>query len=350
MQKELTKVCIAGLLTVGVGLLAACGSKGGKTSAVRPVPVRVQVVAAEVQPSFSRYVGTVQAVREIPLSMQTAGRVLSVHAKDGDYVQKGRVLLRVDSTQALNALRSAEAAYRQAMDGYERAKQVYAKGAITDQKMVEIESQYTQARSFYDAARQRLNENTLTAPQAGVVSGMNIQVGQSIAPAVYICSILDNSAYNIVFTVPETEISAIAIGQKGRMECAAVNASFPITLTEKSMKANPVAHTYEVTARIDTHAIDKLMPGMVAKCRLTDHRKADAQSREIVIPTSCILLMKEGPTVWVSENGKAVRRAITTDGYKADGVVVTDGLHAGDSLITDGYQKLYIGCEIAVEE
>ena len=341
---------MVGMLAMSISLLTACVPQSDSSSAVKPVPVRVQVVRAGAQSSSTRYVGTVQAVREIPLSMQTAGRVLSVHAKDGDYVQKGQVLLRVDSTQAVNALRSAEAAYRQAKDGCQRARQVYDKGAVTDQKMVEIESQYAQARSLYDAARQRVKEHTLIAPQAGVLSGMNIQVGQSVAPAVYICSVIDNTAYNLVFTVPETEISAIAIGQKGWMECAAVKDTFPVTVTEKSMKANLAAHTYEVTASIDSPSADRLMPGMVAKCRLADNRDAASQSLEIVIPTHSVLLMKNGPTVWTAENGKAARRAVTVAGYKADGVWVTDGLYPGDTIITDGCQKLYNGCRIEVRD
>ena len=60
----------------------------------------------------------------------------------------------------------------------------------------------------------------------------------------------------------------------------------------------------------------------------------------------CVLLKQEGPTVWVIENGKAVRREITTGGYQADGVRVTSGLNAGDTLIVEGYQKLYKDCNV----
>ncbi len=50
--------------------------------------------------------------------------------------------------------------------------------------------------------------------------------------------------------------------------------------------------------------------------------------------------------MWVAENGQAVRRLITVNGYMADGVCVTEGLQAGDHLITNGYQKLYNGCKV----
>lgn len=348
MQKKLTTItiCQLWLISIGMLLITACGKRMEHSTDSKPLPVHVQVVAAEASLSSSRYVGTIEAVRETPLSMQTAGRVLSVHVKDGERVKKDQILLCVDSTQALNAVRSAQAVYLQAKDGYERAKQVYDKGAVTDQKMVEIESQYTQARSLYDASLQQLKECTLRAPQDGVISGWKIEVGQSVLPAVRIGLILDFTAFNVLFAVPEKEIGLVSIGQRGEMDCAAVDHSYAIRVIEKSMKANPVAHTYEVTARVCGAADERLMPGMVAKCRLQGQTNNQQLGSTIVIPNRCVLLTKNGPTVWVIENGKAQRRAITTGSYKADGVEVTEGLHPGDSLIIDGYQKLFNGCII----
>lgn len=343
---KVRQICV---VSVSLLLMTACGKMSDQKTSLQPIPVRVQEVTAGVATSPSRYVGTVEAVRETPLSMQTGGRVLSVQVKDGEYVKKGQVLLCVDSTQALNAVRSTQAVYEQAKDGYERARQVYEKGAVTDQKMVEIESQYTQARSLYDAARQQLSECTLRAPQDGVINGWKIQAGQSVLPAVRIGVILDLSAYNVLFTVPETEIGQVSIGQRGEMDCAAVNSSYAIQVTEKNMKADLVTHTYNVTARVCGATDTRLMPGMVAKCRLDGHKNAQQANDEIVIPNRCVLLTKNGPTVWIATGGKAERRAITTGRYKADGVEVTEGLHAGDSLIIDGYQKLYNGCKLAIQ-
>jgi multidrug efflux pump subunit AcrA (membrane-fusion protein) len=147
--------------------------------------------------------------------------------------------------------------------------------------------------------------------------------------------------------VPEAEIREL--GTTGEVECAAVNAVFPVTISEKSVAANTVTHTYEVVAHI-TGGTDVLMTGMVAKVQVwnTDRSRDDLrpQNTDIVIPAKCILLTPKGHTVWVAENGTAVRREIVIDGYQADGVRVKSGLQAGDTLITEGYQKLYKGCAV----
>ncbi len=358
MQKELKRIYLfAAVCMTTVMLFPSCArhdTRGQERTALR---VKMTVVTPQANGVHARYVGVVEPVHETPLSMQTAGRVTAVNAKNGDAVRKGQVILRIDSMQAQHALESAEAALRQAQDGYERVRQVHAKGAVTDQKMVEIESQLARAQSLYNAARQQVGEHTLKAPCDGVLSGLEVEKGQSIMPGMRLCSILDKSAFSVRFTVPEAEIGKIAISRQpstvsGEMECAAADTVLPVRITEKSMKANPITHTYEVKARVIGGA-DVLMTGMVGKVLLVESRKSKVESEsqeEIVIPASCVLLKPEGPTVWVAEEGKAVRRAIAIDGYQAEGVRVKSGLQAGDSLITEGYQKLYEGCMVKGED
>lgn len=325
--------------------LVACTKQVHQEFAQAPIKVKTTVVAPQTGSATSRYVGVIEPTHETPLSMETAGRVTAINVKNGERVRKGQVLLAVDNTQALNALQGAKAALQHAQDGYDRVSKVHAKGVVSDQKMVEVQSQLAQAKSLYAAAKKRLEECSLSAPCDGVVNGLTIEKGQTVIPGTKICSILDISGFNVRFTVPEAEIREL--GTKGEVECAAVNAVFPVTISEKSFAANTLTHTYEVVAHI-TGGTDVLMTGMVAKVQIAQKSDDPNQqtNNDIVIPAQCILLTPDGHTVWVAENGTAERRTITIDGYQADGVRVKSGLQAGDTLITEGYQKLYKDCKI----
>jgi len=341
MQKE---------LIIGFVLLACCACVHRKSASKEPPALRVKTMAVSPQAgvSSSRYVGTVEPAHETPLSMQVAGRVVRIHAANGERVRQGQVLLQIDSTQAVNAMLSAASTLKQAEDGYERVQQVHGKGAVTDLKMVEVESQLERARSLYEAAKQQVKECTLTAPCDGVLSGLDIETGQTVMPGTRLCSVLDLTQFNVAFTVPETEISKLKAENgrlTGEIECAAADTVLPIRITEKSLKANPLTHTYEVKATIIGGA-DVLMTGMIGKVTVKGERLEVKGGEDIIIPAGCVLLKPEGPTVWIKENGQAVRRNIVIDGYQADGVRVTSGLQAGDSLIMEGYQKLYSGCKV----
>ena len=328
-----------GIYILLVLLVCSCSKIVHKPQQPAPIRVETIVVVPQATNIHSRYVGEVAAIRETPLSMQSAGRVLKVGCHDGERVKQGQVLVQVDSTQAVNALRSAEASLHHAQDGYDRAKQVHVKGGVTDQQMVEIESQLTQAQSMYDAARRRVEECTMSAPFDGVVSGFNLSVGQTITPGIQLFSVLDISSLSVRFGVPEDEINQLT-ETDGIVEVPAAGAVLPIRITEKSVSANPVTHSYAVTAKI-IGGTKVLMPGMVGK--VTMHSEG---SGEIVIPAHCVLLMPKGPTVWVVEDGKAVRREIEVNGYQANGVQISSGLQAGDTLVVEGYQKLYTGCKV----
>ena len=324
--------------------LLACTHSDKTPQEIAPLRVKTMVVAPHDSSAATRYVGTIEPERETPLSMQSAGRVVTIEVKNGQTVRTGQTILTIDNTQAMNALRSAEATLKHAQDGYNRVKSVHAKGVVSDQKMVEIESQLAQAKSLYAAAKQQLAECTLKAPCDGIMDGLKAEKGQTLIPGAKVCSILDVSSFSVRFTVPEGEIKGLTGERISELvECAAVDTVLPIEITEKSVTANPVTHTYDVVAKIKGGK-EILMNGMVAKVMI--HGGKHQSSEEIVVPAGCILLKPEGPTVWVVEQGEAVRREITTGGYLSSGVRVTSGLNPGDSLIVEGYQKLYKGCKV----
>lgn len=326
--------------------LVGCAKQDNAHRERTALRVRTMVVAPQQQSVTLRYVGTIEAIREVPLSLQTSSRIEALYVHNGERVRAGQLLLQTDSIQAKNAMLSTLASLQRAQDGYARVKQVHEKGVVTDQKMVEVESQLAQARALYEAALQQLKECSLVAPCAGVISGLNVERGQHIIPGQSLCTLLDVSAFRVVFTVPEAEIGGVK--GSGTVNCSAIDASFPITITEKNPSANVLTHTYDVVARVQG-GTDVLLPGMVATVQMEPSAATSQPSGSIVIPARCVLMKPEGPTVWVVEQGKVFRRAITVDGYLADGVKVSDGLLAGDIVVTEGYQKLYNGCEVSCD-
>ena len=81
-------------------------------------------------------------------------------------------------------------------------------------------------------------------------------------------TLLDPSAYVVSFSVPETEINTVSIGQEGEVECVALDSILPCKITDLGLQANPLAHTYTVKADI-RGGRDCLRHGMVGKVLLT---------------------------------------------------------------------------------
>lgn len=325
--------------------LSSCGIKSTDQQQVKPIYVETLTIAEQKQINAHSYVGKMEESASIPVSSPIGGTVTELYVSNGEQVREGQVLLVIDSIQAYNSWQIALATLQQATDGFQRAQQVFEQGGVTEQKMVELRSQLQQAQSMLAIARKHLDDCTITAPRDGIVAECDLQIGQNIAPAVPIITLLDIQDYKVTFDVPEKDISTISIGDQGNMSIEALQVSnIPIRVTEKNLMANRLSHTYTVTATL-THAAAsvkrQLLPGMVGKIQL------QTQAVEgIIIPATCIHTQTHSTVVWVVDNGKAMRRQIQVGPYTADGVLVTSGLSIGDIIITSGYQKMYNGAPV----
>ncbi len=325
-------------------LLAACTMQSHHADERPVLQVRVETIAGSVSVSRHTYVGEIDVLNSVELSPLAAGQVTAVYVKTADKVVKGQVLLTIDSTQAVNALQSAEAILLQAEDGYARAMQLYQDGGLTEQKRVEIESQLSRARSMRQAALRTVQDCALRAPMDGVIAECSARVGQSISPVIPVVRLMDMQGYTVEFSVPETEVAAIHIGDEARMHIPALDTNdIRLIINEKSLIPNRIAHTYKVKALVCDEV--QLMPGMMAKVQLTmDHVVG------VILPPACIQILPDGARVWVVEDSVAHRRMITVDRYVNEGVLITDGLHTGDQVVTVGYQKLYQGAPVQIIE
>lgn len=321
-------------------MLSACGLREQQSHTVRPIAVEVQTMEQQTSVARHTYVGEIEEKSSVALSAQAAGRVEQIYIERGARVSAGQVLLTIDSTQAANARRSAEAVLRQAEDGYARACVLYKEGGITEQKRVEIESQLMQARSMYASASRMVDECRVVAPVAGIVAECRAKVGETVAPGLPLLTIMNMDGFVVRFHVPETEIARVKIGDKAMMQVAAIHADeLPVVITEKSLIPNKLAHSYALVAAVQGKT--NLLPGMMAKVTL-----ASDIVTGYVLPQHCIQMLPGGAKVWVTNNNTALRKDIEVGQYVTDGVLVTAGIEQGDKIITKGYQKLWQGAEI----
>ena len=375
-------------------LLLSCGRKAAKPAqTVAPIPVQVQVVGEQTSVAQHTYVGTIEEERRVPLSVETGGQVLEVACRMGERVLKGEVLLRMDSASAIDAREAARATLRQAEDAYRRVTEVHGAGGVTEQQLIEVETKLAQARSMAAMAERRVENCVLRSPSDGVVGEVHVAEGQLASPAMPAVTLYIVDRLYVTFSVPESEMAEIAVGDMGSMEVPAIerryqekggavsrphqdeklcdamlrpgdrtslsaqpSTSFPVRVVEKGMKANALSHAYPVRAEVslfDNLTTDNLtivrsllLPGMVGKVRMQGQ-----QSEGVVIPAACVQVTTEGKSVWVvQEDSTAVRRLIQIGQYVPNGVLVTDGLQTGDRVVTDGFQKLYKGAKIIMDE
>lgn len=309
-----------------------------------PIAVEVLTVDTVAGGMTRTYVGEVEENLSVAVSFPAGGRVERVYVHEGDHVREGQVIAVVNNANAQNAYNSAKASLEQAEDAYQRLKKVYDKGSLAEVKWVEMETTLEKARSLEQIARKQLDDCTLKAPTSGIVGNCNAKAGGSLLPGEPAVTILDLGKVAVTFSVPESEINTIAVGQEALVYVPALdNRLLRGRITDRGINASRVSHSYQV--KIAFPNTDKsLLPGMVCKVLL---EQPDNQG--FVIPAKCVQTRPEGLSVWVVENGRAQHRPVTSTQFVANGVLISSGLHPGDTVITAGMDKLYLNAELRIE-
>lgn len=327
-------------------LFCSCGDNGkNRPGWSDSIPVEVLVVDDGTTPTERNYVGDIGSEREVHLSFLLGGTLTKVAVQNGQSVAKGQLLAEVDATTANSLYATALATLRQAEDAYRRLEAVHKEGGISDVKWIEMETNLEKARQTEISTRKHMEDCTLKAPFSGVISCGNHQVGQELKPAEPFGRLLDMNKLRVDFSVPEQEISLIHVGDNVTATVPALNdREIALRISDKSLIANPLGHTYKVHASIVSGDVKGLLPDMVAKVNV----KIGAAGG-IVVPTDCVQTMPEGTVVWVIVDGKAQHRQVVVGDFIKNGVVIKEGLAAGDIVVKAGQQKLYTGAKVSVK-
>jgi membrane fusion protein (multidrug efflux system) len=194
------------------------------------------------------------------------------------------------------------------------------------------------------SSRKRYEDCTLRATQDGIVNmRTNIDVGQHVGFGQPIGSLMDLSGFCVEFTVPESEVGELTIGQRLTVSLPALGKQYDAKISEKSMAASHVAHTYRVRADIvSPEAVKDLLPGMVCRALISQR-----EQNGYIISAGCIQTQQRGHSVWVLHNGLAERRMVTIKEFVENGVLVSEGIAYGDTVISKGYQKMYKGAKVS---
>ena len=268
-----------------------------------------------------------------------------LNVKEGERVWKGQVLAQASSSTLENTLRSSQATLDQAQDAYDRLKKVHDNGSLPDIKWKEMETNLEKAQSAFDLAQAMMQDNTLTAPISGTVTALDAHIGENAIPLKPIMKIINTEDIVVKISVPETEIAQIKVDDKAEIVIPALdNRRYSGKVTEKSMTASLLTHSYPVKVTISQPDKD-LRPGMIGKVELLSNA-----SQNIIIPANAVLINKEGKFVWVVDDERATRKAITLSGYSGKGVIVSEGLSQGDHVIVEGYQKISEGMKVSEYE
>ncbi len=288
-------------------------------------------------------VGSARGAQSVTLAPEVSGRLLALRVQPGDRVAVGDVMAELDAEAASLAVEKARLVLEDARATRQRLERLAASGATTALQKQDAQLALRTAELALQAAERDLADHRLTAPIAGVVGLIDVDVGDLVSPSTSLTRIEDRSSLIVDFRVPERAASRIAVGD--RVEASLIaTPSPPITgrIIAVDNAVDPASRTLRAQARID-NADDSLRPGMAFRMTLSFTGKDYPAVDPLAIQWG-----SDGAYLWIVRQGKAQDLPIRILQRNADSVLVDAALEPGDLIVTEGVQALRPGAEVAL--
>lgn len=365
------------LLALALALSGVGCGDSGKTEAVQsadkpkgvggnglPAEFRQQIVVEAVQlkpiAGDLSLPGKVQYSEDrfVKISSPLVGRVTDVHAKLGDKVAAGQVLVSIDSADigaAYSDYVKAESDLQLATRNYELAKDLFEAKALSKKDLVQAENDYFKAQAENRRARERLlalrvpaaeldkpraeqritSRFDLKAPLNGTVVERNVTVGQMVGadPAQMLYTIADLSVLQVIAEVYERDLSRVAKGAPVSVSVEAYpGETFTGTIVYVGDVVDPTTRTIKIRCNVTNRGL-KLKPEMFARVGL----KMGRGTPVLVLPREAVLEVGGQEFVFVQgADGKYVRRPVVTGLASGDTIQIREGLQAGEKVVVKG--------------
>lgn len=349
------RAAVGGLLLLTL-VLAACNKHEVEAKPVRPV--QTQRVTIGVADDRAIYPGEVRARYETDLAFRVSGKVVARYVDVGAMVKKGQPLAKLDPSDAqLNAeaakaqMLAAETDFKFAQAELARYQPLLNRHVISkaayDQKLNAFnvaKAKLEQQRMQYSWSRNQSAYTTLTADADGVITAVNMEVGQVVNVGQTVMKLARPEQKEVVINVPESRLSDLQQAKEIAVNIWAMeNKLYLGRVREISPAGDPATRTYTVKITI-ADADSQVKLGMTANAIV---RKSEA-ANVAVLPLTALTQRDGAPAVWVVDpkSNQVNLRPVQIGQYRADGVTVLSGLQPNELVVTAGVHKLVPGQQV----
>ncbi|WP_317202785.1 efflux RND transporter periplasmic adaptor subunit [Janthinobacterium sp.] len=353
--RQMTPLPIASLLAAAA-LLGACSQPAEKTEDIRPVRALVlQGSNVDVNAEFS---GEVRARVESRLGFRVGGKIVARKVDVGALVRRGQLLMQLDpqdlqlaQAQALAGLRGAETNRDLARAELKRYQDLREKNFVSQAVLDSKESAFKAAQASVDSAqaayRGQANQAgyaSLVADIDGVVTAVDAEVGQVVAPGTPVVRVAKSDEKEIVIGIPEDKVETLRrIADVQVRLWSNPGAAVPGKIREISPMADPATRTYTVKVAIP-ESLKEARLGMTAVVQFASKTAAP----QIKVPLTALFYEKSASSVWVVENGAVRLVPVTIGGAAGNDLLLTSGVKAGQTVVTAGVNLLKPGQKVKI--
>ncbi|HTB84954.1 MAG TPA: efflux RND transporter periplasmic adaptor subunit [Candidatus Sulfotelmatobacter sp.] len=297
-------------------------------------------------------VGSINAEQGVIVAPEIAGMVTEIDFESGANVNKGDLLVKLDTSSEDAQLRAAQAQTDLARVSAERTRKLRADSTSSQSELDQAEANLKQAQANADAIQAVIDKKTIRAPFTGQLGIRQINLGEQIASGKGIVSLQALTPVFADFSLPQQDLEKLTNGLGVQVTSDTFpGKNFEGTITAINPDLDAVTRSVRVRAKFE-NTDKQLRPGMFVRVNvaLPDDQKV------LVVPATALVSAAYGDSVFVVVTAAqagitnlpatslvAQQKFIRAGRAQGDFVSVESGLSVGDKIVTAGAFKLRTG-------
>ncbi len=292
--------------------------------------------------------GTIEAADSVYVIAKGSGEVVEVYVSQGDTVEKGQELLKIDNETSIEAsrltLEQLQMSIDDAQTNVNRMAVLYESGDISAQSYEQVVSALNQAKLQYDSAKlsyDSLVENSVvTAPISGVLEQFSVDVHDMVSGgSVGVISGFCNKV--VSFSVTERVYNGLSVGDEVIVEKNGME--YTGEITEMATMVDAATGLFKVKASLD--AADALPTGTMVKIYVVSQKAENVMT----VPVDCVNYYSGDAYVYVYNSDGTVSEVQIEQGLiDSDKIQVVSGLDWTDEVVVSWSKEIYDGAEVRI--
>ncbi len=297
---------------------------------------------------FIQVTGNVEADKNITITPETAGNIISIDVTEGQHVSKGDILGKLNTSQIQQQIDQVKTNLDLNTTIFERQERLW------NQK-IGSEIEYLQAKANKEGLERNIkaleaqkNMAIITAPFSGIVDKIHQKKGELAGPSIPFAQLVNIDKVYVEGDVSESFLNYIKAGEMAELDFPAINFQTKSTINRTSNVIDPGNRSFKIRINLNnpTHIIK---PNLISVVKIKDYEVEDA----MVVPSIIIKKDFEGNYLYVAiQEGKhlVARKTYVNVSKTYNNVsMIESGLSLGDQIITEGFAQVVNGSLISTK-
>jgi membrane fusion protein, multidrug efflux system len=303
-------------------------------------PVDAECTVARHTPGEFTYtaVGKTRANERVELVSEIAGRLVSVHFREGTKVTKGDLLFHLDDTEWTAEMVKLQAKLDLARDTEERNRVLLDSGGISRQVFDEIASQRKILEAEEQILQVKIGKANIRAPFDGITGIRSVSEGAYLVPGTILTVLEDLGSLKIVFTVPEVYAVNVRKGNRISFRVDGIPGTGEAVIMALDPSANEATGNFRVMAIVENPD-----PALRAGVAVIISIQTAGPAPALYLPTQALVPLPGGYHVYTLDHGKATVRKVITGIRSEKTVEIVAGINPGDTVLLTGFMRIRPG-------